>query len=146
MNLIDARRIFGELMVMRVATLLPDGSAHLVPLWFVWREDAIYVSVRRSATTFRNAERDSRTTLLLDIGRAWSELAGVIVHGRSDPLAGDHPALRRVISEWHEKYRRLLAGEEFQRYAEAVEDPGMLRVKVERLVSFDHIPQRLSTT
>ena len=138
MDLESARRIFGDLTVLRIATLTPDGRAHLVPLWFVWREEAIYCYVRRSAQTYRNIERDPRTTVLLDLGRAWSELAGVVLHGHSDPLAGDHPSMRRVLSDWYEKYRRLLAGDEFARYVESMEDPGVLRVHPEWAVSFDH--------
>jgi len=66
------------------------------------------------------------------------ELAGVVVEGRAELLPAGHPAMRVPISAWHEKYRSLLAGQGFQRFAEAVPDLGFLRVEPERLLSWDH--------
>lgn len=137
-NLLDARRVFGDLPVVQVATTRPDGSPHVVPLWFVWRNEAIYVSCRRASTTWRNAEHDRRVALSFHTGRRWDELAGAVIAGRADPLPADHPALRGVLSAWFEKYRGLLAGGAFRRYAEAVETPGVLRVRPLRVASWDH--------
>jgi PPOX class probable F420-dependent enzyme len=137
-NLIDARRVFADLLVTQVATTRPDGSPHVVPLWFIWRDEAIYVSCRRGSVSWRAVERDPRVALSFSVGKAWDELAGAVVYGRADPLAADHPALRGVMSAWFEKYRGLLAGEAFRRYARDVEAPGMLRVRPYRLISWDH--------
>ncbi|HZA00209.1 MAG TPA: pyridoxamine 5'-phosphate oxidase family protein [Acidimicrobiales bacterium] len=138
MNLLDARRVFADLQVVEVATTRPDGSPHVVPLWFTWRDEAIYVSCRRESVTWRAVERDPRVALTFHVGQAWDELAGAVVYGRADPLAADHPALRGVMSDWFEKYRALLAGEAFRRYARDVETPGILRVRPHRLISWDH--------
>jgi nitroimidazol reductase NimA-like FMN-containing flavoprotein (pyridoxamine 5'-phosphate oxidase superfamily) len=137
-NLLDARRVFSDLQVIQVATTRVDGSPHVVPLWFVWRDEAVYVSCRRGSTTWRAVERDPRVALSFSVGQAWDELAGAVAYGRADPLAADHPALRGVMSSWFEKYRGLLAGEAFRRYARDVETPGMLRVRPHRLITWDH--------
>jgi len=42
-----ARRMFASLPSAAVATTSADGSPHVVPLWFVWQEDAIFVSTRQ---------------------------------------------------------------------------------------------------
>ena len=49
----------------------------VVPLWFVWPEDAIYVSTDRGTRTWRNVSADPRVSLSVDLGRAWVEIAGV---------------------------------------------------------------------
>jgi nitroimidazol reductase NimA-like FMN-containing flavoprotein (pyridoxamine 5'-phosphate oxidase superfamily) len=138
MSLLDARRTFGDLDVVHLATTLPDGSPHTVPLWFVWREEAIYVSARRGSATWRNVERDHRVALAFHRGRAWNDLAGVVIHGRAEPLSVNHPALRGVMSDWFEKYRGALAGEGFRSFAQQVEHPGMLRVRALRMAAWDH--------
>lgn len=138
MTLLDARRTFMDLDVVHLATTLPDGSPHTVPLWFVWREEAIYVSARRGSATWRNAERDPRVALAFHRGKVWNDLAGVVIHGRAEPLSVNHPALRGVMSEWFEKYRSALAGEGFRSFAEQVESPGMLRVRALRMSAWDH--------
>jgi PPOX class probable F420-dependent enzyme len=141
-NLLDARRVFGDLPVVQVATTRPDGSPHVVPLWFVWRDEAVYVSCRRDSTTWRNIEHDPRVALSFHAGRRWDELAGVVIYGRADPLAPEHPALRSILSAWFEKYRSMLVGEAFRHYARAVETPGMLRVRPLRAASWDHAATR----
>lgn len=138
MDVQGARRMFGGMPVVAVATIDPDGSPHVVPLWFVWAEDAIYVSTRTDARTWRNAERDPRVSISVDLGRSWNELAGVEVLGPAEILPVEHPAMRQPISAWHEKYRSLLAGEGFGAFTETVHHLGFLRVVPERLRSWDH--------
>ena len=140
MRLLDARRQFRDLPVVHLATTRSDGAPHVVPLWFVWREEAIYVSCRRDSATWRNVERDRRVALSFNVGTSWRELAGAVVFGRAEPLVPEHPALRGVMSAWFEKYRLLLAGGGFRDYAQQVESPGLLRVRPLHLASWDHAP------
>jgi PPOX class probable F420-dependent enzyme len=138
LNLLDARRTFRDLPVVNLATTRPDGGPHVVPLWFVWRDEGVYVSCRRESSTWRNVERDPRVALSFTRGRTWQELAGAVLFGRAEPLVPEHPALRGVMSAWFEKYRLLLAGGGFRDYAEQVESPGMLRIRPEHLAAWDH--------
>jgi nitroimidazol reductase NimA-like FMN-containing flavoprotein (pyridoxamine 5'-phosphate oxidase superfamily) len=138
MDLGVARRMFGGLPVASVATVNADGSPHVVPLWFVWPEDALYVSTRRPSRTWSNAERDPRVSIAIDVGRGWAELAGVTVAGRAEPMPAEHPGMRRPISAWHEKYRSLLSGEGFARFTEEVTSLVFLRVAPAELRSWDH--------
>jgi PPOX class probable F420-dependent enzyme len=137
-TLLEARRLFSDLHVVHVATARPDGSPHVIPLWFVWREEALYVSCRRESLTWRNVERDPRVTVSLTRGKNWRELTGLVLAGRAEPLVPEHPALRGVMSAWFEKYRRHLSGGGFREFAEEVEQPGMLRVRPERISFWDH--------
>lgn len=140
LRLLDARRVFRDLPVAHLATTRPDGSPHVVPLWFIWREEAVYVSCRRESATWRNAEHDPRVALSFHRGTTWRDYAGIVLFGRAEPLVPEHPALRGVMSSWFEKYRLLLSRGGFRDYAEQVENPGMLRVRPERIASWDHHP------
>jgi PPOX class probable F420-dependent enzyme len=142
LRLLDARRVFRDLPVVHLATTRVDGSPHVVPLWFIWRDEAVYVSCRRESATWRNIERDPRVALSFNVGRSWRELAGAVVFGRAEPLVPEHPALRGVMSAWYEKYRLLLTGGGFRDYAEQVESPGMLRVRPQRISGWDHAVTR----
>jgi PPOX class probable F420-dependent enzyme len=138
MELGVARRMFAGLPAASVATVEPDGSPHVVPLWFVWPEDAVYVSTRRPSRTWANAGRDPRVSISIDVGRGWTELAGISILGRAEPMPAEHPGMRRPISAWHEKYRSLLSGEGFERFAEQVRSLVFLRIAPERIASWDH--------
>ncbi len=137
-DLVAARRMFGSLPSVAVATLNPDGSPHVVPLWFVWLEDALYVSTRREGRTWSNAVGDPRVAVTIDVGRAWVELAGLVIVGRAEPLAAEHETLRAPISAWHEKYRPLLTGTGFERFSDEIRGLGFLRVVSDRVAAWDH--------
>ena len=133
-----ARRMFASLPTMAVATLAPDGSPHVVPFWFVWPEDAVYLSVRREGRTWANAGVDPRVALTVDVGRSWIELAGIEVIGRAERLPAEHAEMRKPISAWHEKYRPLLSANGFARLAEEIRGLGFLRVVPDRISAWDH--------
>jgi nitroimidazol reductase NimA-like FMN-containing flavoprotein (pyridoxamine 5'-phosphate oxidase superfamily) len=133
-----ARRMFAGLPVASVATVNADGSPHVVPLWFVWPEDAVYVSTRRPSRTWTNAGREPRVCVSIDVGRGWTELAGVSIVGRAEPMPAEHPGMRRPISAWHEKYRSLLSGDGFAGFAEQVTSLAFLRVVPDRIRAWDH--------
>jgi hypothetical protein len=42
----ELRRAFRDVRLAHVATLQSDGAPHVVPLWFVWLEDAVYLTCR----------------------------------------------------------------------------------------------------
>ncbi len=42
------------------------------------------------------------------------------------------------MSGWYEKYRLMLSGGGFTDYAERVESPGILRVRPDRIATWDH--------
>jgi general stress protein 26 len=133
-----ARRMFASLPSAAVATTSADGSPHVVPLWFVWQEDAIFVSTRQEGRTWANVARDPRVAITIDLGRAWVEVAGVEILGLAEPLSAESAAMRKPISAWHEKYRPLLAGEGFARFAEEVRGLGFLRVVPDAVRAWDH--------
>ena len=133
-----ARRMFASLPSAAVATTSADGSPHVVPLWFVWHEDAIFVSTRQDGRTWANVARDPRVAITIDLGRAWVEVAGVEILGLAEPLSAESAAMRKPISAWHEKYRPLLAGEGFARFAEEVRGLGFLRVVPDAVRAWDH--------
>ncbi len=93
---------------------------------------------RRDSRTWRNASADPRVSLSVDLGRAWVEIAGIEVRGRAELLPAEHAEMRGPISTWHEKYRPLLAGDGFARFAEAIRELAFLRIVPERVSGWDH--------
>ena len=88
-----ARRMFASLPSAAVATTDVDGSPHVVPLWFVWPEDAIFVSTRLEGRTWANVARDPRVAITIDLGRSWVEIAGVEIRGTAEPLFAESAAM-----------------------------------------------------
>src|SRR3954465_168550 len=120
------RRLFRDIPMCRVATVRPDGGPHVAPRWFVWLDDAIWVATRVGDTTWEDALRDPRLSVLIDRGRDWNEPTGGGSRGVAELMPAEHPDLRAPMSAWHDKYRTLVAGEGFERLPGAGPIPGVL--------------------
>ena len=88
-----------EQRIVTLATLGRDGWPHLMPLWYVLRDDAIWAWTYAKSQKIRNLERDDRCTLQVEAGEAYSELRGVMLRARAvlhrdiDTVAGIGAAL-----------------------------------------------------
>jgi PPOX class probable F420-dependent enzyme len=136
----DARRVFKDVPLAHVATVLPDGTPHVVPLWFVWLDEEVVVSCRAPSQVWTNLRRDPRVAVEIDRGRAWTEHAGIMVRGRAESVPTESPDGKRALSTWFEKYRDDLAGPGFAAYTEQVADPRLFRVHPTSVSTWRHGP------
>ena len=61
-----------------VATQGPRGWPHLMPLWFLVREDGIWGWTYAKSQKAKNLERDPRATLQIEAGVEYDKLRGVM--------------------------------------------------------------------
>jgi nitroimidazol reductase NimA-like FMN-containing flavoprotein (pyridoxamine 5'-phosphate oxidase superfamily) len=127
------RRLFRDVPLAHVATLGWDGSPHVVPLWFVWLEDALFLTCREGSAVARNLARGNEVAISIDRGIHWTEQQGVLVRGSVEVLPTDHSNVRRALSAWFEKYAERLSGAGFAAYANEVEHPVVARLHPDRV-------------
>jgi hypothetical protein len=132
------RRTFRDESSCRIATVRPDGGPYVATRWFIWLEDAVWVTTRIGDPTWEHLSREPRAAVVIDRGRDWVDLTGVLVEGVAEPMPAEHPDLRGPMSAWHEKYRQALAGEGFERFTDAVPSLGFLRIAPSRVDVWDH--------
>lgn len=76
------------------ATNGKDGWPHLMPLWFVVRDQTLWAWTFAKSQKTRNLERDNRATLQLEAGEEYQELRGVMfetevtIHADLDTVHG----------------------------------------------------------
>lgn len=51
-----------------IATVRPDGSPHLVPIWFVWHAAFFYLCTAPGSVKAKNLEHNDRLVLALEDG------------------------------------------------------------------------------
>ncbi|HEY3867246.1 MAG TPA: TIGR03618 family F420-dependent PPOX class oxidoreductase [Actinocrinis sp.] len=76
----DVRRALDGTSLAHLATVLPDGSPHTVPLWIGTHEDRIVFLTGPHSRKYRNLHRDPR--LALSLTPADNPYEPVIVRGR----------------------------------------------------------------
>jgi PPOX class probable F420-dependent enzyme len=88
------------------ATIGQDGFPHLMPLWFVMRDEDVWSWTFAKSQKVRNLERDPRATLEVEAGTEYPELRGVML--KCDVTVHRDP--ERVAELGAELYRRYGPG------------------------------------
>jgi nitroimidazol reductase NimA-like FMN-containing flavoprotein (pyridoxamine 5'-phosphate oxidase superfamily) len=81
-----------------VATTRPDGRPHVMPVWGVWLDDALYFSTGAGSRKARNLAANASCTVTTE--RADE---AVIVEGVAEEATDAH-ALKRFVEVYKEKY------------------------------------------
>ena len=67
-----------EERVMTCATLGKDGWPHLMPLWYVVRDNELWAWTFAKSQKVKNLERDPRATVQIEAGQSYDQLRGVM--------------------------------------------------------------------
>jgi PPOX class probable F420-dependent enzyme len=133
-ELVDSERI------VTVASFGPRGWPHLMPLWYVPRDDGIWVYTYAKSQKVRNLERDARATLLIETGHEYVELRGVQIEAEAE-IHRDHETVFAVAKELTIRYAEGIDSVEGDAAA-ALEAQARKRAAIEfravRVASWDH--------
>ena len=114
---------------LRAATVSPEGLPHVVPLWFVWHDGAIWINSLRRSRRAHDVVAGSAVALCVDTGVQYEDLRGAVLYGRFAP-AGDDSGLPQVKEAFARKYWNLDAIPDLKSHE-------WLLVRPERVVSWD---------
>ncbi len=121
----------------RLGTHNPDGTIHLTPNWYEHDAPDLVLSSQVATRKVRNIERDPAVTVLVDSSTL--PYTGVMIYGTA-VLDTDDAARRRISI-----FRRYI-GDDAEGYAAGLAEkwePVLIRVRPERIVSFDYRKGRL---
>ena len=79
----EAAALLAESRKLQLATINPDGTPHLVTMFYVLLGGRIAFWTYRTSQKARNLARDPRLTCLVETGEEYFELRGVQVAGRA---------------------------------------------------------------
>jgi nitroimidazol reductase NimA-like FMN-containing flavoprotein (pyridoxamine 5'-phosphate oxidase superfamily) len=88
---------------VRVATVNGRGRPQVVPLWFVWLDEAMFLNSTLGNLTVRNLEANPQVSAVVDDGESYEELRGAILRGRL-VRADDDRRIPAVADAWSVKY------------------------------------------
>lgn len=94
-----ARPILG-----RLATASPDGQPHVVPVWFLWEEDTVWISSYRSTRKVIDLERNPKCALVVDVEEAMGGLTAVTLEGHAELVSTAVDEVKKRIERIYVKY------------------------------------------
>jgi PPOX class probable F420-dependent enzyme len=120
-----------------MATVGPDGTPHLVAMWFAVVDGTIWFETKSRSQKAVNLRRDDRITVMIEDGLTYDSLRGVSLEGRAE-IVEDPDALWEVgVSVW-ERYNGPYT-DEVKPFVEVMLHKRVaVRVDVERVRSWDH--------
>jgi PPOX class probable F420-dependent enzyme len=134
----EQRRYLADAHTVILTSLDREGYPHSVAMWFLVEQDGTVVM-----TTFRksqkalNLRRDPRCSLLVESGRTYPELKGLLIRGRAEVVDDTErvldtlEAVNRKYQQWPgDGLREAMRGQAAKRC--------LLRIRPERVSSWDH--------
>jgi len=94
-------RLLGERLIARLATFSPDGTIHVMPMWFLW-DGALLLPTSRRSRKARNLADDPRATVVIDEARGGFDVRGAMLVGRTEIIDG--PQARALNHRINAKY------------------------------------------
>jgi PPOX class probable F420-dependent enzyme len=86
-----------------LATVRPNGTPHLVPIWYVWLDDKAYLCTAQNSVKARNIAREPRVVFALQDGDD-----PIVIEAHAQ-LLQEIPA--RVIDAFQEKFTWDIRGD-----------------------------------
>jgi PPOX class probable F420-dependent enzyme len=80
----EQRDLLESERVVVVSSLGRRGWPHSMPMWYVPRDDELWVWTYAKSQKVRNLERDPRATLLVETGHAYTALRGVMIEAEAE--------------------------------------------------------------
>ena len=75
----ELRAFLHEQRTLICASIAADGTPHVMPLWYILRDDDVWVWTYGASQKVRNLERDARATLLVEAGETYEQLRGAML-------------------------------------------------------------------
>ncbi|WP_433350384.1 pyridoxamine 5'-phosphate oxidase family protein [Microtetraspora malaysiensis] len=130
--------LLGEDRKLQLGTINPDGTPHMVTMFYGLVDGKIAFWTYGKAQKARNIERDQRVTCLIEDGDDYAELRGVMLYGVARRI--DDPA--DILGIGMEVTRRMTRMDDVEPLRAYVEQTGRKRVgyivEPTRVVSWDH--------
>ena len=134
----EQRRYLEESHTIILTSLDRHGYPHSVAMWYVVdRDGAVCMTTFAKAQKTLNLQRDPRCALLVEDGRTYPELKGLLIRGRAE-IDGDTAHVLDVLGRIHEKYNQGQAAEVRDALLGQARKRVIIRIRPERVASWDH--------
>ncbi len=119
-----------------------DCLPHPMPMWFVADDDLVVsMATFRGTQKIVNLQRDPRVSLLVESGREYSELKGVVIYGSAE-LSEDTDAIIASLEAASQKETPEADAETRAAMKESIRKSAskriLIRVRPDRIISWDH--------
>lgn len=121
-----------ESNIARVATVKPDGSPHVTPVWYLWENNQLLISVMKGSVKEGNIKQNNKVAVTVDSNTAPNK--GVIIEGTAKIEELREEIQRRIC-------QRYLKTENIDKYLEwsrGKYQSILIRIHPEKITTWDY--------
>lgn len=134
----EQRQMLDEGWTLQVASIGPKGFPHLVAMWYVVVDGVINFTTFRKSQKVLNLKRDAKITVMLESGKLYNELKGLVIEGEAE-VVDDLDTTARIMSLVGNKYQGMpIPTESAAAVSPMASKRVTIRVKPVDIYSWDH--------
>ncbi len=134
----EQQKFLEESWTVQIASIGPNGFPHLVAMWYVLEDGMIAFTTFRKSQKIMNLARNPKMTAMLESGKAYSELQGLVIEGEAE-IVDDMHYTAKVMGRIGAKYNGIPAPTDTPEAALKVASKRVVvRLKPVETYSWDH--------
>jgi nitroimidazol reductase NimA-like FMN-containing flavoprotein (pyridoxamine 5'-phosphate oxidase superfamily) len=103
----EQEKFLAESWTLQVASVGHKGYPHLVAMWYVVMDGKIHFTTFGKSQKVMNLRRDSKITCMLESGRGYAELKGLVIEGTGTIIDDDNAFTAKVMGHVGAKYNGI---------------------------------------
>ncbi len=134
----EQEQFLAESWTLQVASNGVGGFPHLVAMWYVVIDGKIHFTTFGKSQKIMNLRRDSKITCMLESGKGYSELKGLVIEGEAE-IVEDTAFTAQVMGRVGAKYNGIpIPTETPEASLKAASKRVVVRVNPVDIYSWDH--------
>lgn len=133
----EVQRFLERSRTVTMATIGPNGTPHLVAMWYALIDGKIWFETKAKSQKVQNLLRNDRISCMVEAGQTYDQLRGVSIEGRA-VISEDPDDIWAVGVNVFERYNGPYT-DEMKPFVEAMMNKRVVvRVDAERVRTWDH--------
>ena len=133
----EVQAFLEESRTMSLASINPDGSIHLVAMWYGFLDGAVAFETKKKSQKVQNLRRNPAITCMVEAGIDYNELRGVTVIGTGEVIDDPDTMFRLGVSVF-ERHVGPFTEEMRGAVDMMLHNRVVIKVHPTRVVSWDH--------
>jgi len=121
-----------ESNIARIATVKPDISPHVTPVWYVWEKNQLLIMIGKGSVKESNIRQNNKVAVTIDSNTAPNK--GVIIKGTAKIEELTEGIERRIC----QRYLKTENLDQYIEYAHENYPSVLIRIRPEKINSWDY--------
>ncbi len=97
--------LLSEPLLARIATVSThDLQPHVVPVWFLWDGESVWISSYSSTRKIRELQGNPKCSIVVDSPHRIGDLSAVLFEGRAELVTEPREFVREMVTRVYTKY------------------------------------------